>query len=198
MLLDKLPALPLRQSLASAVRVPGRRVLAHLFNDVDGLVVPVILGVGLGEINIFIDCYDGGSDDDALDIGAIFERATEDGAGALYGGDDHVVRVFTVKVKRRSQVLDGIDTLNGFVECTILCEKRFSSRRDVLAVSTHLRDILHHDELQLITVRGEQFLEMRRLVCGANGTADREASFQELLHGPNGNVTVGTGDEDLS
>ena len=65
-------------------------------------------------------------------------------------------------------------------------------------IITDLRNVWHDDKLELIAVSLECLLEIRDGGLATDGAADGEAMLKEVLHDPDGDVAVGTGDEDLA
>ena len=119
---DELPGGLLREGLAREVLVDVGGVAALGLDLADGLLVPVLLGVE--PFVVGVDGEDGGArggDDDALDgVVRVLERALQDGERAADGGVEQLARVVGVEVEGRRGVLDSIDSLDCFVEGTLL------------------------------------------------------------------------------
>ena len=63
---------------------------------------------------------------------------------------------------------------------------------------THLGDIRDDDELELVTVLSEEFLEVNLLRLRPDGSSDGVALLEKEVHDMNGSETVRAGDEDFT
>ena len=63
---------------------------------------------------------------------------------------------------------------------------------------THLGDIVHDNDLELVSVGLEELAQVARLALRAHGAPDGVARLEEGLEDPDGDVAVRAGDEDLS
>ena len=66
------------------------------------------------------------------------------------------------------------------------------------ASSFYLRDILNDDALELVAELGKDLLELRDLALRAYGSADGEATLEQLAHKPHSDEAIGSGHQSLS
>ena len=125
------------------------------------------------------------------------KRALEYGERALDSGANDLLRVIGLEVDRRRGVLDRVNALDGLVEGAVL---RGASARSEMRLPrlSHLGNVRDDDELEPVAIAREELLQVRDGRLPADGAADGEALLEEILHNPDGNVAIGSSDENFA